>query len=43
MQVLARACGHTHFNPSSSRRDLTTWKRDMAALSGAAYGGVTPV
>ncbi|MGF1563290.1 MAG: glutamate synthase-related protein [Geminicoccaceae bacterium] len=39
MQVMARACGHRHlsgFNPD----DLTTWKKDMAALSGVAYGGV---
>jgi len=39
MQVMARACGHSHlnrFNPD----DLTTWKRDMADLSGVAYGGV---
>lgn len=39
MQVMARACGHTHlsqFNPD----DLTTWKKDMAELSGVAYGGI---
>ena len=39
MQVMARACGYSHlnqFNPD----DLTTWKRDMADLSGVAYGGV---
>ncbi len=39
MQVMARACGHDHlsgFHPD----DLTTWKRDMADLSGVAYGGV---
>lgn len=40
MQVMARACGHDHlskFNPD----DLTTWKRDMADLSGVAYGGLS--
>lgn len=39
MQVLARACGHDHlsgFTPG----DLTTWKRDMADLSGVSFGGV---
>ena len=39
MKILARACGHSAlsgFNP----RDLTTWKPDMARLSGVAYAGV---
>ncbi|MCA8882663.1 MAG: Rieske 2Fe-2S domain-containing protein [Rhodobacteraceae bacterium] len=39
MQVMARACGHDHvagFNAD----DLTTWKRDMADLTGIAFGGV---
>lgn len=39
MEVLARACGHSHlnqFNPD----DLTTFKRDMADLTGIRYGGV---
>jgi glutamate synthase domain-containing protein 2/nitrite reductase/ring-hydroxylating ferredoxin subunit len=38
MQVMARACGHDHlskFEPD----DLVTWKREMADLSGVAYGG----
>ncbi len=42
MGVLARACGHSHvsqFAPS----DLTTFDRDMAYLTGIAYGGVTPL
>ena len=42
MQVLARACGHTHLN-QFRLRDLTTWKRDVAHLTGVAYGGVSPV
>ena len=42
MQVLARACGHTHLN-QFRQADLTTWKRDVAHLTGVAYGGVTPV
>ncbi len=39
MQVMARACGHDHLS-KFSRDDLTTWKKDMAALSGVAFGGV---
>ncbi|NQT63787.1 MAG: Rieske 2Fe-2S domain-containing protein [Candidatus Marinimicrobia bacterium] len=39
MQVMARACGHTHLN-QFNHNDLTTWKREMADLSGVAYGGV---
>lgn len=39
MQVMARACGHTHLS-QFSRDDLTTWKRDMADLSGVQFGGV---
>lgn len=42
MQVMARACGHHHLS-EFSMDDLTTWKRDMAALTGVAYGGVGPV
>ena len=39
MKVMARACGHDHlqkFNPN----DITTWKRDMAELSGVRFAGV---
>lgn len=39
MQVLARACGHDdvkNLNPN----DITTWKREMAYLSGVKYGGI---
>lgn len=42
MQVLARACGHDHlsgFGPD----DLTTWSRDIAALTGVKYAGVGPL
>ncbi len=41
MQVLARACGHrslADFSPD----DLTTFKREMADLSGVAFSGPTP-
>lgn len=39
MQVMARACGHDHLS-KFNQDDLTTWKRDMADLSGVAFGGV---
>lgn len=40
MQVMARACGHDHLS-KFNHEDLTTWQREMADLSGVAYGGVT--
>ena len=40
MQILARACGHDHLS-RFSQSDLTTWKKEMAALSGVAFGGVS--
>ena len=39
MQVLARACGHDRLSQFCID-DLTTFDRDMAALTGIAYGGV---
>jgi methylamine---glutamate N-methyltransferase subunit C len=39
MQVMARACGHDHLGQFCVD-DLTTWKKDMAELSGVAYAGV---
>ncbi|MZH02696.1 MAG: glutamate synthase, partial [Nitrospinae bacterium] len=39
MQVMARACGHRHLN-EFNLNDLTTWKKDMANLSGVSFGGV---
>jgi glutamate synthase domain-containing protein 2/nitrite reductase/ring-hydroxylating ferredoxin subunit len=39
MQVMARACGHTHLSRFCSE-DLTTWKPEMARLSGVSFGGV---
>ena len=38
MQVMARACGHDHLSKFNVD-DLTTWKREMADLSGVSYGG----
>ena len=40
MKVMARACGHHHlnqFNPT----DITTWKKDMAELTGIEFAGVS--
>ncbi len=39
MKVMARACGHQRLN-EFSRDDLTTWKSEMANLSGIRYGGI---
>jgi glutamate synthase domain-containing protein 2/rubrerythrin/CDGSH-type Zn-finger protein len=39
MKVMARACGHTHFNHFSPT-DITTWKRKMAELTGIKYAGI---
>ncbi len=41
MQVMARACGHDHLQ-KFNHEDLTTWNRDMAALTGIEYGGFNP-
>ena len=40
MQVMARACGHNDFS-QFTKKDLATWHREMALLSGARYSGVT--
>ncbi len=40
MSVLARACGHTGLDQFRVD-DLTTFDRDMAHLTGIAYGGIT--
>ena len=39
MKILARACGHDQLR-DFSLNDLTTWKADMAQLSGVPYGGL---
>ncbi|KGD64759.1 glutamate synthase [Alcanivorax nanhaiticus] len=41
MQVMARACGYTHLN-QFNQDDLTTWHKEMAALSGVSFAGITP-
>ena len=38
MQVLARACGHNHLN-QFNRYDITSWKREVADLTGIDYAG----
>ena len=39
MQVLARACGHKNLS-DFNYKDITTWKREMAELSGIKFAGV---
>lgn len=39
MKVMARACGHTRL-ADFNIQDLTTWKREMADLTGVEYGGI---
>jgi len=38
MQVMARACGHNRLS-GFCKNDLTTWKKDLAELSGVSFGG----
>jgi glutamate synthase domain-containing protein 2 len=42
MAVLARACGHRRL-ADLCVDDLTTWKRDIAWLTGVSYAGVMPL
>lgn len=42
IKLLPRTCGHTHLDQLEIN-DLTTWKRDVAYLTGVQYGGVTPL
>jgi hypothetical protein len=39
MTVMARACGHGSLS-GFERRDLTTWKKDVADLTGVEYAGI---
>jgi glutamate synthase domain-containing protein 2 len=41
MTLLARACGHARLS-DFALDDLTTFDRDLAHLSGVAFGGVNP-
>ncbi|MFC2186700.1 glutamate synthase-related protein [Peijinzhouia sedimentorum] len=38
MKVMARACGHNHLN-QFNKKDITTWKKEMAELAGISYAG----
>ncbi|MFQ5709037.1 MAG: glutamate synthase-related protein [bacterium] len=42
MQVMARACGHTHLN-QFCQEDLTTFDRDLAYMTGICYAGAVPL
>ncbi|MCZ6818001.1 MAG: glutamate synthase, partial [Calditrichaeota bacterium] len=42
MQVMARACGHTHLSEFCAD-DITTWDRDLAYLTGMKFAGVMPL
>lgn len=39
MQVMARACGHDDLG-KFNKNDITTWKRDMAELTGIQFAGL---
>ena len=39
MKVLARACGHERLGDFEAR-DLATWNRDLAHLTGVSYAGI---
>lgn len=39
MQVMVKACGHNDLS-QFCMDDLTTWKREMAQLTGISYAGV---
>jgi glutamate synthase domain-containing protein 2 len=42
MSVMARACGHNHLNQFCCD-DISTFKREMAYLTGIKYGGAVPL
>ena len=39
MQVMARACGHSHLS-QFNKNDLATWHHEIARLSGVAFSGL---
>ncbi len=41
IQVMARACGHSHINQFSPQ-DLASWHHDIARMAGIAYSGYDP-
>jgi hypothetical protein len=40
MQVMARACGHNNLSKFNTK-DIATWHKTMADLSGVKYSGLT--
>lgn len=38
MKVMARACGHDHLN-QFNQKDITSWKKEMADLTGIRFAG----
>ena len=42
MEVMARACGHDSFD-KFNQKDLATWHREMALLSGVKYSGYSTI
>ena len=40
MQVMARACGHRHLREFDNE-DITTWKKEMADLTGIRFAGIS--
>lgn len=40
MQVMARACGHRHLSEFNGE-DITTWKKEMAELTGIQFAGIS--
>ena len=39
MKVLSRACGYSNLS-QFNQNDLTTFKEDMAKMSGIKFGGI---
>jgi methylamine---glutamate N-methyltransferase subunit C len=39
MKLMARACGHAHLR-QFNQNDITTWKQEMAGLTGIKYAGI---
>lgn len=39
IRVMARACGHDSLS-GFERRELTTWKKEIAELTGVEYAGI---
>lgn len=40
MKLMARACGHNHFN-QFNKNDIITWKKEIADLTGIDYAGLS--